>query len=118
MLLEVIIALTIFTMVALALVLALDASFRAARERNEVDVVVRGLENQLELLHAGQIVPVDEDLPDDGSGIAYHLLIDVEQIQDQKGQSLAGVYRATVSAKWKSDGQVQNRDISELLYQP
>jgi hypothetical protein len=115
---EVLLALMIFTTVAFSLVLALHAALEAGRERNEIDTAMRGLENQLALLHTGQIFPVDKDLPDDGSGIGYHLAIGIEQLQDQKKQPVAGMYRATVTAKWKSDGQEKDRSISELLYQP
>jgi type II secretory pathway pseudopilin PulG len=117
-LLELVAALTIFTLVAFSLVMVLNAGFDAAKERNEIDAATRGLENQLALLHASRFIPVDQDLPDDGSGISYHVVIEPEQFQDQKKQPVVGVYRATVTAKWKSNGQEEDRSVSELLYQP
>ena len=115
---EVIIALTIFTVAAFSLVMALHSAFDAAMDRNEIDVAIRGLENQMSLLHAARVIPVQQDLPDDGSGIVYHLVIAQEQMQDQKKQFVPNMYRATITATWKSRGQDQERAVTELIYQP
>jgi len=117
-LLEVITALFIFTLVAFSLVMALDSSFEAATDRNEVDAAIRGLENQMALLHSARVLPGDNDLPDDGSGILYHLSVTQELMQDQKKQPVPNMLRATITASWKSRGQEEERDVSELIYQP
>jgi hypothetical protein len=117
-LLEVVIALTIFTMIAFSLVMALQSSFDAATDRNEIDVAIRGLNNQLVLLHSARLLPGDQDLPDDGSGILYHETVAVEQIQDQKNLPVQNMYRATITATWKSRGDTEERNVSELIYQP
>jgi type II secretory pathway pseudopilin PulG len=117
-LLEAIIAMAVFATVVVGLVLALDASLDAAKARNEADAAIRGLENQMELLHAGRVNPVDKDLDDDGSGLTYHLTIEPEQMQDQKNQPVAGMYRATVTVKWGSGKDSNERSLSELIYQP
>ena len=115
---EVVTALFIFTLVAFSLVMALDSSFDAARDRNEIDAALRGLENQMALLHSARVLPGDNDLPDDGSGILYHLTVEQEQLQDQKKQTVPNMLRATITATWKSRGQAQERDVTELIYQP
>ncbi len=117
-LLELIIALSIFAVVGFSLVVALDTAMNAGRDRNEISAAFSGLENQMALLHAAPVVPVDKDLADDHSGITYHLSIESGQLKDQKGQPLPNIYRATITAKWISDGQVEDRTVSELLYQP
>jgi type II secretory pathway pseudopilin PulG len=117
-LLEVVIALTIFAMVSLGLVIALDESFGAAKDRNVADQAARGLRNQLALLHGATLAPGERDLPDDGSGMSYSLAVAPEPMNDQKKQPVLGVYRATLIATWKRDGQVEKQEISELVYQP
>jgi hypothetical protein len=117
-LIEVVAALFIFTLVAFALVMALDAAMDAAKQRNEIDTVMRGLADQLSLIHATPLSPGEKDAPADGSGITYHLAIAPEQMKDQKGQPLPGIYRVTVTAAWTLAGQAEKRDISELIYQP
>jgi hypothetical protein len=115
---ELVIALTVFTLTAFALVIALNTAFTAATERNQIDTATRGLENQVALLHATQLTPEDKDLDDDGSGILYHRSIEPEQVFDQKKQPLLGLYRVTITAKWISGGQPYERHVSELVYQP
>jgi prepilin-type N-terminal cleavage/methylation domain-containing protein len=117
-LLEVVIALTIFAVVSLGLVTALDHSFSAAEDRNAADAVARGLRNQLALLRAAPLVPGGRDLPDDGSGMTYHLDVAPDPMTDQKKQPVLGIYRATLTAQWKRDGRVETQQISELFYQP
>ena len=117
-LLEVITAMMIFTLVAFSLVMALQVALSAAKERNDADLALRGMSNQLALLHGGTILPIDVEVPNDGSGVTYHLTVAQEQMQDKNRQQIPGMYRATVTAKWKSDGQVEDRSVSELLYQP
>lgn len=115
---EVVMALFIFSVVAFSLVMALDSAFDAAKERNEVDLAIRGLENQLALLHSARVLPGDNDLPPDGTGVLYHLSVTQEQMQDQKNQPVANMYRATITATWQSGTQAEERDVSELIYQP
>jgi len=117
-LLEVIMALLVFTIVAFSLVEVLDSSFNAALSRNEIDVAVRGLNNQLALLHGARLQPQDLDLPDDGSGYTSHLSVTQEQLFDQKRVPLPNMYRATLTVTWKSHGQTEDRSVSELVYQP
>src|SRR6202020_1737121 len=102
---EVIIALFIFTFVAFALVVALQSAFDAAMDRDEIDVAIRSLNNQMTLLHATPLLLGDSDLPDDGSGILYHLTVAQEPMQDQKSQPVPNMYRATITATWKSHGE-------------
>jgi len=115
---EVVMALFIFTLVAFSLVMALDSAFDAAEERNDIDVAMRGLENQTALLHAARVLPGQTDAPDDGSGILYRVTITQEQMQDQKRQPVQNTYRATITASWKSHGHAEERDVTELIYQP
>jgi prepilin-type N-terminal cleavage/methylation domain-containing protein len=117
-LLEVIIALTIFALVSLGLVTALDKAFGIARDRNAADESARGMSNQLALLHATPLSPGEKDLGADASGISYHLSIAPEPMLDQKRQPVVGIYRATITASWKRDGHAETRTISELVYQP
>jgi prepilin-type N-terminal cleavage/methylation domain-containing protein len=117
-LLELLVALTIFAVVSLGLVMALHGSFGAAQDRNAADEATRGLRNQLALLHGGTLISGERDADEDGSGIAYHVSVAPEPMLDQKKQPVLGVLRTTVTAKWKRDGRAETRTISELVYQP
>ncbi len=117
-LLEVMMALVIFTTVAFALVMALNGAFDAAHDRAQIDLAVRGLNNQLALLHSARVLPGEQDTPDDGTGIAYHISITQEQLQDQKHQPVPNMYRATITATWTNRNQPDQREVSTLIYQP
>ena len=115
---ELMIALTIFVVAVVALVMALDASMDSAQERNEIAAATTGLDNQLALLHSAPLAACDKDLPPDGSPITYHLAITPKIFLDQKNAPVPGMYEATVTARWKSDGQPEDRTLVQLFYQP
>jgi hypothetical protein len=116
---ELVIALTVFSLAAFALVMALNRCFDAANNRNQIDLAVRGLGNQMALLHGARLTPGETDAPDDGSGVLYHISVLQEQdLRDQKGNPLPSMYRATITATWKDPGGAQSREVSELIYQP
>jgi Tfp pilus assembly protein PilV len=117
---EVIIAMTVFTIAAFALVMALNRCLDGANLRNQVDMVVRGLQNQQALLHGSNIMPGETDAPDDGTGIAYHVSVTQEQqLRDQKGLPIPNMYQVTITATWKApSGDLETRSVSELVYQP
>jgi len=117
---EVVVALTVFTLVAFALVLALNGSFEAAQARDNVETAIRGLDNRLALIHGGHVIPGTTELPDDGTGIDYRLEVVQLQVTDRKKQPVPNLYRATITASWKIEGEKdpEQRDISVLLYEP
>lgn len=117
-LIEVLAALFVFTTVAFGLVLALNGSLETSGDRNDIDNALRGLNNQLALLHATRLVPGDRDVPDDGSGFLYHVSVEQESLTDQKRVPLQSMYRATITVTWQAHGDTQTRSVSELIYQP
>jgi hypothetical protein len=76
------------------------------------------MDNELALIHGSPLVPTDQDLPDDGSGISYHLHVGVQQLKNERNLPIPNIYQVTVTAKWTSDGQKEDRSLSELVYQP
>ncbi len=115
---ELLIALFLFVLVGFALVMALDAGLKANRLRNQTALVTQGLNNQLALLHNAQLAPCDRDLAADGSKVNYHLVVQPDAYKDQKGETLANLYLATITAHWTSDGQAETRSVNEVIYQP
>ena len=117
-LLEVVIALAVFTCVAFALVVALDQATDAATDRNQVDAATVGLENQMVQVANTRLATTVRDLPPDGSPIAYHLEVDPQTLQDDDKKSFSGFYRVTLKATWKAGRDTETRDLSQLIYQP
>ena len=114
-LLEVIVALTIFTGVAFALVMALDAATEAGTDRNRVDAATLGLENRMAQLANAPIAPTKRDLPADPTGVAYHLEITPQTLEDDHRKDFSGFYRVTLRATW---GRDREKELSQLFYQP
>ncbi len=117
-LLEVIIALTIFALVSLGLVAALTGCFDVEKDRDMADKVARGLRNQFALLRGGPLSPGEQDVPLDANGMTYRISINPEPMQDQKKQPVIGMYRATITAQWQVEGKADQRQMSEIIYQP
>jgi type II secretory pathway component PulJ len=117
-LLEVIIALAIFTGVAFSLIMALDAATDAATDRNHVDAATVGLENQMAKISSTRLAETQRGLPDDGSGITYHLQVAPESLRDDNRKDFNGFFRVTFQATWKANGRTETRELSQLIYQP
>jgi Tfp pilus assembly protein PilV len=115
---EVLVAMFVFTLVAFGLVLALNNTFETTDDRFQIDTAVRGLNNQLALLHASRVLVGDRDAADDGTGFSYHISVTQEVLQDQKQVPLQNMYSATITASWQAHNETQTRSVSELLYQP
>jgi Tfp pilus assembly protein PilV len=115
---EVLMALFVFTMVGFGLVLALNNTFETSFDREQIDTAVRGLNNQLALLHASRVLVGERDVPDDGTGFQYHVSVAQEVLKDQKNIPLQNMYSATITVTWQAHGETQTRSVSELLYQP
>jgi hypothetical protein len=117
---EVMIAITVFALAAFSLVVALDTCLKAANARNQAELVIRGLQNQMALLNGTRIQPGETDAPDDGTGIGYHVSVGIDQdLRDQKQLPIPNMYQVTITATWKMpDGTPQKRAVSELVYQP
>jgi hypothetical protein len=117
-LLELMVALTIFAVVSLGLVTALDRAFSVEGDRHAADDAVRGLRNQFVLLHGQPLVLGEHELTNDASDISYHLSVAPEPMLDQRKQPVIGVYRATITARWKAGRDTESRAVSTLIYQP
>jgi hypothetical protein len=115
---EVIMALTVFTLVAVSLVMALDATMDATSQRAQTEIALRGLENQMALVRNIRLVPGETDVPDDGTGVAYTVLVEPTQMKDQKNVPVPNIFRVTITAKWKDGAHDEDREVSELIYQP
>jgi hypothetical protein len=117
-LLELIVALTIFALISLGLVTALDRAFSVEGDRHAADDAARGLSNQLVLLHGQPLILGDHELTNDDNDISYHLVVAPEPMFDQRKQPVTGVLRATITATWKDGRDTESRSASTLVYQP
>ncbi|MCS7063776.1 MAG: signal peptidase II [Methylacidiphilales bacterium] len=115
---EVMLAVTIFALVVMALAQALKSSIESTTLIQREFIVRQLLQNALaaarvEPLRTGSF-PIKTDDPD------YTLEKRVEQLnwQNQDQQPLQGLYQITITASWKEGNDSQQAQASLILYQP
>ena len=115
---EVILALAIFTTTAVALVQAINAIGQATLEARDLRAVEQTLEGIIdEESKKPQIMEIEKDPKVGADGIAFHVKVaPVENIRNQQNVQLNGLFRITVTAKWKSDGRPMELTAETMRY--
>ena len=117
-LLEVILALALFTTAAVGLVIAINSIGEAILEARALRTVEQTLEGIIdEESKKPQIVELDKEIKPGADGIAYHVRVVPEtKVLNQAGMQLNGLFRITVTAKWKMDGYPMTLQAETLRY--
>jgi prepilin-type N-terminal cleavage/methylation domain-containing protein len=115
---EVILALALFTMAATALVVTVNAIGQAAIEARSLRTVEQGLEGIMdEYSKAPAIQEMDQELKAGKDGVTYRVVIKpVNDLKNEQGVQLGGMFRIQVSAAWKEDGQPLKMFAETLRY--
>lgn len=120
-LLEVLIALGMFVLAVGGLALALDRAFSASIIMRRDDEIRQQIES---LIDQAMILPIDtlqqgtESGPD-ALGVKYSTLAEpVEDLVNKKQETLGGLWKVMVRAKWEEGGQEQEWKEEFLRYQP
>jgi prepilin-type N-terminal cleavage/methylation domain-containing protein len=117
-LLEVILAVALFSMAAVALVAALNTIGLATIEARNLRTVEQNLEGILdEESKRPQIVELEKDIKPGKDGVAYHVSVAREDnFRNQAGAQLNNLFRVVVVAKWKEDGRPMQLEAATLRY--
>ena len=115
---EVILALAIFTTTAVALVQAINAIGNATLEARQLRTVEQTLEGIIdEESKKPQVAELDKEVKAGADGIAFHVRVaPVDNLRNQNNVQLNGIFRITVTAKWKSDGQPMQIQAETMRY--
>ena len=115
---EVILALALFTTAAVALVTALKTIGLATIEARNLRAVEQTLEGLIdEHSKAPQIVELEKDIKPGADGVAYKVRVEqVNNLKNQDGVQLNGLFRIMVSAKWREDGQPMQLEAETMRY--
>lgn len=108
---EVLLALIVFGIAAVALVSTLNQIGEAAFEARQYRNIELNLESLLdEYSKVPQLQDLNEELPIGPDGIAYEVSVaEVTDLQNQDGQPLNGIFRIVVRAIWR-----EGRDETQL----
>ncbi len=100
---EVLLALIVFGIAAVALVSTLNQIGEAAFEARQYRTIELSLESLLdEYSKVPQIQALSEDIPAGPDGIAYEVIVEeVTDLQNQDGQPLNGIFRIQARAIWR-----------------
>ncbi len=117
-LLEVILALALFTTAAVALVIALNSIGLATIEARNLRAVEQNLEGILdEESKRPQIAELEKDIKPGADGVAYHVQVSqINNLRNQAGVQLNNLFRVVVTAKWKEDGRPMSLEAETLRY--
>lgn len=117
-LLEVILALALFTTAAVALVIALNSIGLATLEARNMRAVEQNIEGIMdEESKRPQIAELEKDIKPGEDGVGYRVRVaQVENVRNQAGVQLNGLFRITVTAKWKEDGRPMQLEAETLRY--
>ncbi len=119
-LLEVILAMSLLSIIAVSLTVALsrlgEAAARSQRELN----VLRNLESLMtEALRNPVIEPVEQTLDPDPFGVVYAVLIEpIEGLETQSQVSLQDLFVIRITARWLDNGVVQEELVETYRYAP
>lgn len=124
LLLEMILALAVFSMAATGFVVALQRMSKVAAVAHEELQVTRILDSAMnEVLGRPVMEEGAENFPVDASGVEVRYEIErIEDLQNRDGQMLEEMYRVRVKARWYQDGEWRTREFETWrngrMYQP
>lgn len=113
LLFEVMVGVTVFALAALGLANALNASIDAALSLQKEAEIRIGLQTKLAELKAKPLNVEKKIDPPNEQGIVYENETQVIIITNDRKLQLSGIYRLSVRAKWKANGQDQEA-IAEI----
>lgn len=124
LLLEMILALAVFSMAATGFVVALQRMSKVAALAHDELRVTRILDSAMNEVQGWMPIEVGEKaLPVDAAGVEVLCRIDrIEDLQNRDGSTLDEIYRIRLTARWYQDGQWRTRESETWrngrMYQP
>ena len=117
-LLEVLVALGVFSFAVLGMMGALNALLESAREARFHEIVRHRLENHLAFYEGGQLKEVSRKVEFDTPKMTITETVRREQVLNSERTVLDGYWRVTVLAEWESLGVKEKEEASILRYRP
>jgi type II secretory pathway pseudopilin PulG len=115
-LLELIIALTIFAISVLGLAKALSNSMEVASILNKDHAVRMSMRSFLEELRRKPLADIPQTQTDAATGATLTSAIDKQDMTDDDGNNFTDVYKINISASYTAAGQARDESVSVLLY--
>ena len=116
-LLEAILAISILSVIAVAMTAALSQLGAAASMAQREMVVMRTLDSLMtEALRMPTIQPMVNDSAPDSYGIVYQTVIEEMELEDMDGQPLPEMFRIQIRAVWQHGHTTQEEIVETFRY--
>lgn len=117
-LLEVVLALAVFSIAALALVGTLNQIAEAASESQILLEVEQNLESLIdEYGKMPQMRELEEEIKPGSDGVAYRVKVEmVKDLRNKDGRFLQDMYKITAIARWNDGGGVMELQADSMRY--
>lgn len=117
-LLEVVIALAVFSIAAVALVGTINAIAEAALTSQQMSDVEQGLESLIdEYGKVPQLKELTQDIKPGADGVAYRVEVTpVQNLKNEEGRVLQGLFRIRAVARWSEGGDPIQVEADTLRY--
>ena len=115
---EIMLALTIFCVVAVALATALQQTVDASIFLRDESQVRLEIQNLLDETTATKLKPGKSELQVGDGRVHYQREIRAVQAKTARGDLLSNLYEIKVQASWRSSGQDRSESAALIVYQP
>ena len=115
---EIMLALTIFCVVAVSLATALRQTVDASIMLRDESQVRLEIQNLLDETTATKLKPGKSELQAGDGRVRYEREIRAVQAKTAEGDLLANLYEIKVRASWRSSGQDRSESAALIVYQP
>jgi len=117
-LMEVLLALGVFGVAALALVKTIHLMGEMTLETRTMRMVEQGIESLIDEYGKAPVLDeMNEEIKADAKGVAYRVIIrPVEDLRNREGRVLQGFYSIRVVATWKDGGQPMSLEASTIRF--
>lgn len=119
-LLEVVLALALFGMVAVSMTMAINEIANASRSARQEGQVLRVMESVLaQVVHQQELKPGSSSFAPNNEGVAADAVVEKAVLKTRNKSELDHMFRVTVNA-WISDGRkrLMKRQIETFVYAP
>ena len=115
---EVMLALTIFAVVAVALTTALQQTVDTSILLRDESQVRLEMQNLLAEATSGKLKPGKTELQTGDGRVRYEREIRVVKAKTERGEVLPDLYDIVIKATWKSSGRDRSESAALIVYQP
>lgn len=115
---EIMLALTIFAVVAVALTTALQQTVETSILLRDESEVRLEMQNLLAEATSVKVKPGKSEIQTGGSRVIYEREIRAVEAKTARGEVLADLYEIVIKASWKSSGRDRSESAALIVYQP